>query len=120
VLQTGGLLKDLTVAETVAIVASVSTSPRPVTEVLDRAGIADIAGRRVGKCSGGQQQRLRFAMSLVSDPLLVILDEPTTGMDVEAGVISGQRSGPTPNSAGPSCSPPTTSKRPTPTPTASC
>lgn len=83
VLQTGGLLKDLTVAETVAIVASVSTSPRPVTEVLDRAGIADIAGRRVGKCSGGQQQRLRFAMSLVSDPLLVILDEPTTGMDVE-------------------------------------
>ncbi len=83
VLQSGGLLKDLTVAETVAITASVSTAPRPVAEVLERAGIADIAERRVGKCSGGQQQRLRFAMSLVSDPLLVILDEPTTGMDVE-------------------------------------
>jgi ABC-2 type transport system ATP-binding protein len=37
----------------------------------------------VGKCSGGEQQRLRFAMALLSDPELLILDEPTTGMDVE-------------------------------------
>jgi ABC-2 type transport system ATP-binding protein len=37
----------------------------------------------VGKCSGGEQQRLRFAMALVSDPELLVLDEPTTGMDVE-------------------------------------
>ncbi|MCB8799130.1 ATP-binding cassette domain-containing protein, partial [Escherichia coli] len=39
--------------------------------------------RIVSKCSGGQQQRLRFAMALVSDPGLLILDDPTTGMDVE-------------------------------------
>ncbi|MFP3686118.1 ATP-binding cassette domain-containing protein, partial [Bacillus sp. SIMBA_026] len=51
-------------------------------EVLTRAGILDIADRKVEKCSGGQQQRLRFAMALVSDPGLLILDEPTTGMDV--------------------------------------
>ena len=51
--------------------------------MLERAGITDIADRRVGKCSGGQQQRLRFAMALLSDPELLILDEPTTGMDVE-------------------------------------
>jgi ABC-2 type transport system ATP-binding protein len=51
--------------------------------VLDRAGISHIAKRRVGKCSGGEQQRLRFAMALLSDPRLLILDEPTTGMDVE-------------------------------------
>jgi ABC-2 type transport system ATP-binding protein len=51
--------------------------------VLQRAGIAAIADRKVGKCSGGEQQRLRFAMSLLSDPELLILDEPTTGMDVE-------------------------------------
>lgn len=51
--------------------------------MLERAGIADIADRRVGKCSGGQQQRLRFAMALLPDPRLLILDEPTTGMDVE-------------------------------------
>jgi ABC-2 type transport system ATP-binding protein len=50
--------------------------------VLRRAGIADIADRLVGKCSGGQQQRLRFAMALLPDPDLLILDEPTTGMDV--------------------------------------
>ncbi len=50
--------------------------------MLERAGIADIGGRRVGKCSGGQQQRLRFAMALLPDPELLILDEPTTGMDV--------------------------------------
>ena len=48
-----------------------------------RAGVTDFASRIVKKCSGGQQQRLRFAMALVSDPALLILDEPTTGMDVE-------------------------------------
>ncbi len=83
VLQTGGLLKDLTVRETVELTASVFADTRPVDEVLERAGIAEIGGRMVGKCSGGQQQRLRFAMALLSDPGLLILDEPTTGMDVE-------------------------------------
>jgi len=52
--------------------------------VLERAGISHIADRRVGKCSGGEQQRLRFAMSLLSNPRLLLLDEPTAGMDVEA------------------------------------
>ncbi|MBM7519769.1 ABC transporter ATP-binding protein [Nocardioides nitrophenolicus] len=83
VMQTGGLLKDLTVRETVAYTASLFADTRPVEEVLERAGITDIAGRRVGKCSGGEQQRLRFAMALLSDPALLLLDEPTTGMDVE-------------------------------------
>src|SRR3954468_14098075 len=58
VLQTGALLKDLTVAETVRLTASLFPSARPVAEVLERAGIAEIADRRVGSCSGGQQQRL--------------------------------------------------------------
>jgi ABC-2 type transport system ATP-binding protein len=83
VMQTGGLLKDYTVEETVQLTASLFRDTRPPGEVLERAGIAGIAGRRVGKCSGGQQQRLRFAMALVSDPRLLVLDEPTTGMDVE-------------------------------------
>ena len=81
VLQTGGLLKDLTVAETARYTASLFTQPRPVSEVLERAGIAAIADRRVGKCSGGEQQRLRFAMALLSDPELLILDEPFSGLD---------------------------------------
>src|SRR6478609_5258868 len=83
VLQTGGLLKDITVKETLDLTASLFADTRPIAEVMQRAGIAEIAGRRVGLCSGGQQQRLRFAMALLSDPGLLILDEPTTGMDVE-------------------------------------
>ncbi|MDZ5443925.1 ABC transporter ATP-binding protein [Micromonospora sp. 4G57] len=83
VMQTGGLLKDLTVGETVRMTAEFYGRTRPVAEVLDRAGIASIADRLVGKCSGGQQQRLRFALALLPDPDLMVLDEPTTGMDVE-------------------------------------
>ncbi|SBT65044.1 ABC-2 type transport system ATP-binding protein [Micromonospora sediminicola] len=83
VMQTGGLLKDLTVAETVRMTAHFYGHTRPVTEVLERAGIAEIADRPVGRCSGGQQQRLRFALALLPDPDLMVLDEPTTGMDVE-------------------------------------
>jgi len=84
VLQSGGLLKDLTVRETVELTASLFAEKRPVDEALERAGISNLARRKVGLCSGGEQQRLRFAMALVSDPALLILDEPTTGMDVEA------------------------------------
>jgi ABC-2 type transport system ATP-binding protein len=83
VMQTGGLLKDYTVEETVRLTAVLFGRPRSaVDEALERAGIADIGKRLVGKCSGGQQQRLRFAMALLPDPELLILDEPTTGMDV--------------------------------------
>jgi ABC-2 type transport system ATP-binding protein len=84
VMQNGGLLKDFTVYETVRYTASLYANPQPVSEVLERAGISHIADRRVGKCSGGEQQRLRFAMSLLSNPRLLLLDEPTAGMDVEA------------------------------------
>jgi ABC-2 type transport system ATP-binding protein len=83
VMQTGGLLKDLTVRDTVAYMASLFVNTEAVDEVLARAGITDIAGRKVGKCSGGEQQRLRFALALLPDPALLLLDEPTTGMDVE-------------------------------------
>jgi len=83
VMQSGGLLKDLSVTETVQLTASLFTHTRGIPEVLERAGIAEIADRKVGKCSGGQQQRLRFAMALLPDPDLIVLDEPTTGMDVE-------------------------------------
>jgi len=83
VLQSGGLLKDYTVAETVRLTSTLFAQSHPVEEVLARAGISDIADRLVGKCSGGQQQRLRFAMALLPDPELLVLDEPTTGMDVE-------------------------------------
>src|SRR5262249_17302511 len=95
VMQTGGLLKDLTVAETARYTASLFASCRPVEEVLRRAGISDIADRRVGKCSGGGQQRLRFAMAPLPNPQLLILDEPTTRMDGQGprGLLGGNRQG---------------------------
>lgn len=83
VMQSGGLLKDLTVGETVRYVGALFADRRPAPEVLERAGIAALKDRLVGKCSGGEQQRLRFALALLSDPDLIVLDEPTSGMDVE-------------------------------------
>ncbi len=84
VMQTGGLLNDFTVAETVRAIAALHGRPERVDVVLELARLAGIAGRRVEACSGGEQQRLKFALALLPDPDLVILDEPTTGMDVGA------------------------------------
>jgi ABC-2 type transport system ATP-binding protein len=84
VLQTGGLLRDLTVRETVEMIASTFPTHSDVEAVVDRAGLARIASRKVSKCSGGEQQRLRFALALLPDPDLLVLDEPTAGMDVSA------------------------------------
>lgn len=84
VLQSGGLLRDLRVGETVELIASTFNDPIAPAEALQRAGIAALADRRVSKCSGGEQQRLRFALALLPDPDLLVLDEPTMGMDVTA------------------------------------
>jgi ABC-2 type transport system ATP-binding protein len=83
-LQSGALLRDLTVRELVAMMASLFPTPLPVDEVLELTGITDIAGRRTQKLSGGQSQRVRFAVALVSNPELLVLDEPTAAMDVES------------------------------------
>jgi ABC-2 type transport system ATP-binding protein len=83
-LQSGGLLRDLTVRELVTMMAALYPAPLDVEEALRLAGADEIAGRRTEKLSGGERQRTRFAVALVSDPELLVLDEPTAGMDVEA------------------------------------
>ena len=84
VLQDGGLLDDLTVGETIRMIAACHHWHLPVDEVMQRAGVTSFATRKVKKCSGGQQQRLRFALALLTDPQLLILDEPTAGLDATA------------------------------------
>jgi ABC-2 type transport system ATP-binding protein len=83
-LQTGSLIRDLSVRELITMMASLFPRPLGVDEVLELTGIGDIAGRRVQKLSGGQTQRVRFGIALVSNPDLLVLDEPTVAMDVES------------------------------------
>ncbi len=82
-LQTGALIRDLTVGELVAMVASLYPQPLDVAETLELTGLTEAAGQRTQKLSGGQTQRVRFAVALVSNPKLLVLDEPTVAMDVE-------------------------------------
>jgi ABC-2 type transport system ATP-binding protein len=83
-LQSGGLLDHLTVRELLTMVAGLYPTPLAPGEALQRAGVEDLAERRTERLSGGQTQRVRFALALVSNPELLVLDEPTVGMDVEA------------------------------------
>lgn len=80
--QNGALHPDLTVAETMAFYADVRGVPRDRgTARLDEAGLAREAGTRVGDLSGGMRQRLGFAIALLADPPILILDEPSSSLD---------------------------------------
>jgi ABC-2 type transport system ATP-binding protein len=82
--QSGGLYRHLTVREALAHWARLYPRPREVDEVLAIAGLAEQAGVRTRRLSGGQQRRLDLALALVGDPELIFLDEPTTGFDPAA------------------------------------
>jgi len=83
-LQTGQLIRDLTVRELISMVASLYPRPLGVDETIALTRIEEIADRRTQKLSGGETQRARFAIALVSNPDLLVLDEPTVAMDVES------------------------------------
>ncbi len=81
-LQAGTLIRDVSVRELIALVAALYPRPLGVDDALDLVDIRDLADRKTQKLSGGQAQRVRFALALVADPELLVLDEPTVGMDV--------------------------------------
>ncbi len=82
-LQEGGLHDTMRVVEHVHLYSSYYPRPRAVAQTLALAGIEDIARRRYGELSGGQQRRVQFALALCGHAPLLFVDEPTAGLDVE-------------------------------------
>ena len=82
--QESALPLGLTVGEALELFASFYPAPLPVAEALHLADLTSVAGRRAGQLSGGQKRRLAFALAVIGNPELLLIDEPTTGMDAQS------------------------------------
>jgi ABC-2 type transport system ATP-binding protein len=83
-LQSAGIPDTLQVGELLALTRSYYATPRSVADCVAMAGLDGLLQRRYGKLSGGQQRRVQFALAICGRPQLLFLDEPTTGLDIEA------------------------------------
>jgi ABC-2 type transport system ATP-binding protein len=92
-LQVGRVPETLTVREHLHLFASYYGSPQPLERAIDDAGVNAFVDRRFGELSGGQRQRALFALAICGAPSLLVLDEPTVGLDVDSrrGFWSGVR-----------------------------
>jgi len=89
-LQSTSLPPMLQVDELVAQASACYADPMPLAEVLQRTGLQDLARRRYGQLSGGQQRTVQFAIALCGRPRVLFLDEPTTGLDIQARQVMWQ------------------------------
>jgi ABC-2 type transport system ATP-binding protein len=83
-LQAGALLHEATTKRLLSLMHGLFVHPLPLPDVIEIAALDEFLTTKTDKLSGGQAQRLRFALAIMPDPELLILDEPTVGMDVEA------------------------------------
>lgn len=83
-LQSAGIPERLKVGELLELSRSYYPRPRSVADCVAMAGLEGLLDRRYGKLSGGQQRRVQFAIAICGRPRLLFLDEPTTGLDIEA------------------------------------
>lgn len=83
-LQIARVPETLRVREHIDLFSSYYPAPMPYREVIDAAGLHGVEERKFGDLSGGQRQRLLFALAICGNPDLLILDEPTVGLDIEA------------------------------------
>ncbi|MDO4241282.1 MAG: ABC transporter ATP-binding protein [Microbacteriaceae bacterium] len=82
-LQNGAMLDGANVRTMMQMMHALHAHPLPLDEVIERADLGDILKTSATKLSGGQAQRVRFALAILPNPQLLILDEPTVAMDVE-------------------------------------